>query len=62
MDWVEYFFLALAYIAVIGFLISGLDDLFFDTNFLTYLFRNRKKPHLTLKELKLVPEQWIAVS
>ena len=39
MDFIEYFFLGLAYFAVIGFLISGLDDLFFDSHFLLYLFR-----------------------
>ena len=31
MDFIEYFFLGLAYFAVIGFLVSGVDDLFFDT-------------------------------
>jgi len=61
MDFVEYFFLALAYFAVIGFLVSGLDDLFFDSHFLVYLFQRRKSPHITLKELKLAPEQWIAL-
>ena len=57
MDFVENIFLALAYFAVIGFLISGLDDFFFDSQFLVFLFRNRKQPHITLKELKLAPEQ-----
>jgi len=61
MDFVENIFLALAYVAVIGFLISGLDDFFFDSYFLVFLFRNRKQPHITLKELKLAPEQWIAL-
>ena len=61
MDFVENFFLVLAYIAAIGFLISGLDDFFFDSQFLLFLFRDRKKPHLTLKELKLAPEQWMAL-
>jgi len=49
MDFVENIFLALAYVAVIGFLISGLDDFFFDSYFLVFLFRNRKQPHITLK-------------
>ena len=39
MDFVEHIFLALAYFAVIGFLISGLDDFFFDSQFLIFLFR-----------------------
>jgi adsorption protein B len=57
----EHLFLGVAYIAVIGFLISGLDDLLFDSGFLVYLFRRRKQPHLTLQQLKLAPEQWIAL-
>src|SRR4051812_8066956 len=58
---VENIFLILAYVAAIGFLISGLDDLFFDSGFLLHLWRQRKKPHLRLDELKLEPEQWIAL-
>src|SRR5438105_4361175 len=54
-------FVALAYVAVIGFLINGLDDLFFDVGFLHFLWRSRKDRHLTLQDLKLVPEQWIAL-
>jgi bacteriophage N4 adsorption protein B len=61
MEIIENIFQVLAYVAVIGFLISGLDDLFFDSNFLVYLFRQRKKPHITLKELCLAQEQWIAL-
>src|SRR5262245_51102889 len=61
MEWVETIFLVLAYVAVLGFLISGLDDLFFDSHFLLYLLRHRKKPRVTLDQLKLVPEQWIAI-
>src|ERR1043166_1209936 len=61
MELLEKFFLVLAWFAVLGFLINGLDDFFFDSQFLVFLFRNRKKPHITLKELKLAPEQWIAL-
>ena len=61
MELLEYIFIALAYIAVIGFLINGLDDLFFDVGFLHFLWRSRKDRHLTLQDLKLVPEQWIAL-
>lgn len=61
MEIIENIFQVLAYVAVIGFLVSGLDDLFFDSNFLVYLFRQRKKPHLTLQQLRLAQEQWIAV-
>src|SRR5262245_51376492 len=61
MEFVENIFVALAYIAAIGFLVNGLDDLFFDCQFLVYLWRRRKKPHITLQQLKLVPEQWTAL-
>lgn len=61
MEVVENIFVALAYIAAIGFLINGLDDLFFDCQFLVYLLRNRKKPHVTLQQLRGAPEQWIGL-
>jgi adsorption protein B len=61
METVESIFLVLAYVAAVGFLISGMDDLFFDSQFLVYLWRHRRQPHLTLNQLKLEPEQWIAV-
>jgi bacteriophage N4 adsorption protein B len=61
MEIVEYIFLILAYVVVIGFFVSGLDDLFFDAQFLFYLWRNRKKRVIALKELRLEQEQWIAV-
>lgn len=61
MQQLETVFLILAYVAVIGFLINGLDDLFFDVGFLHFLARTRKKRHLTLQDLKLVPEQWVAI-
>jgi len=58
---IEQIFIVLAYVAAIGFLISGLDDLFFDSHFIAYLWRLRKRPALSLKELKLAQEQWIAL-
>jgi len=61
MEVVEQICLVLAYVAAIGFLISGLDDLFFDSLFLNYLFKSRKNPPISLKSLKLAPEQWIAL-
>ncbi|HXT40723.1 MAG TPA: glycosyl transferase family protein, partial [Candidatus Angelobacter sp.] len=61
MDLIEQTSLILAYVAAIGFLVSGLDDLFFDSLFLGYLFKNRKTPPVPLKELKLAPEQWVAM-
>src|ERR1051326_5027218 len=61
METLEQMSLVLAYVAAIGFLISGLDDLFFDSLFLKYLFKGRNKPAIPLKELKLAPEQWVAL-
>jgi bacteriophage N4 adsorption protein B len=61
MDTTQHIFLVLGYVAGIGFLLSGLDDLIFDTQFLFYLWRQRNKPHITLQELNLEHEQWIAL-
>ncbi len=61
MEIVEYLFIGLAYLAVVGFLISGLDDLLFDSHFLIYLFRTRKHSHVSIQDLRLQPEQWIAI-
>ena len=61
MEVLEHICLVLAYVAAIGFLVSGLDDLFFDSLFLNYLFKNRKKPAISLQALTLAPEQWVAV-
>jgi len=61
MEVLEHVCLVLAYVAAIGFLISGLDDLFFDSLFLKYLLKNRKKPSISLQALTLAPEQWVAV-
>jgi adsorption protein B len=61
MEIIENIFQVLAYVAVIGFLISGLDDLFFDSNFLLYLLRQRKQKRITLQALRLAQEQWIAL-
>lgn len=61
MEILEFIMRLLAWVTVISFLVSGLDDLFFDSNFLVYLFKNRKKPILGIQQLKLVPEQWIAI-
>jgi adsorption protein B len=61
METTQHIFLILGYVAGIGFLLSGLDDLIFDTQFLFYLWTQRKKPHITLQELSLAHEQWIAL-
>jgi len=61
METIHQIFLVLGYIAGIGFLINGLDDLIFDSQFLFYLWKQRKQPHISVKDLRLVPEQWIAL-
>ena len=61
METIQHIFLVLGYIAGIGFLVNGLDDLIFDSQFLFYLWRQRKTPHVTLKDMRLAPEQWIAL-
>jgi len=61
MELIHTIFWALAYIAAVGFLISGLDDFFFDMQFVRYLFATKDRPHITVQELKNKPEQWIAV-
>lgn len=61
MEFVEQVFSVLAAIAAVGFLISGLDDLFFDSQFVLHLWRTRKRPPLTLQQLKLEPEKWVAL-
>lgn len=61
MEFLEQTFLILAYIAALGFLVSGLDDLFFDSQFLVHLWRTRRQPPFRLKDLRLAQEQWIAL-
>ena len=61
METIQHIFLVLGYIAGIGFLVNGLDDLIFDSQFLFYLWKQRKKPHISVKDLRLAPEQWIAL-
>jgi adsorption protein B len=54
-------FLVLAYIAAIGFLIFGLDDVFFDLQFLRYLRSKKGESQVSLDDLKNEPEQLIAI-
>src|ERR1041385_3418329 len=61
METLHQIFVVLAYIAGTGFLLSGLDDLIFDTQFLLFLWRQRKWPPITLKQMRLAQEQWIAI-
>ena len=61
METVHQIFVVLAYIAGSGFLLSGLDDMIFDTQFLLFLWRQRKKEPITLQQMRLEQEQWIAI-
>jgi adsorption protein B len=61
METLYHIFVVLAYVAGIGFLLSGLDDMIFDTQFLLFLWRQRKKPPVTMQQLRLAQEQWIAL-
>lgn len=61
MDTLHSIFVFLAYTAAIGFLVFGLDDLFFDLQFLRALRRKKKDRPVTLEELKNEPEKRIAI-
>jgi len=61
VEFLEQTFLVLAYVAALGFLVSGLDDLFFDSQFLVHLWKTRRQPPFRLKDLRLAQEQWIAL-
>ena len=61
MDTLYNIFLITAYVAVIGFFIFGLDDVFFDMQFLRYLRKKRRRKSVSLEGLKNEPEQLIAI-
>ena len=61
MDTLHYIFLGLAYIAAVGFLVFGLDDLFVDLQFLRYLRKRDGRETVSLETLKNEPEQLIAI-
>jgi len=61
METLHYIFLGLAYVAAVGFLVFGLDDLFIDLQFLRYLRKRDGRETVTLERLKNEPEQLIAV-
>jgi bacteriophage N4 adsorption protein B len=61
METLHSIFLIVATVAAVGFLIFGIDDVFFDLQFLRHLRGMRKKKHVTLSELRNEPEQLIAV-
>lgn len=61
MDTLHSIFLFLAYVSAIGFLIFGIDDVFFDMQFLRYLRGRRNAPPVSLERLKNEPEKLIAI-
>lgn len=61
MDTLHSVFVFLAYTAAVGFLVFGLDDLFFDLQFLRALRRKEKESPVTLEALKNEPEKRIAI-
>lgn len=61
METLHYLFLGLAYVAAVGFLVFGLDDLFIDLQFLRYLRKRDGRETVTLERLKNEPEQLIAI-
>jgi len=54
-------FVVLAYVSAIGFLIFGIDDVFFDMQFLRYLRGRRNNRPVSLERLKNEPEKLIAI-
>lgn len=61
MDTIYTIFLVLAYMAAVGFLIFGLDDVFFDLQFLRYMRGKKAQRSVSLGNLKNEPEQLIAI-
>ena len=61
MDFLHNLFLLMAYTAAVGFFIFGIDDLFFDLQFLRRLRGRRGEPPVPLEKLRSEPEKLIAV-
>ncbi len=61
MEILHHFFLGLAYAAAIGFFLFGIDDVFFDLQFLRRLRGKRGKPPVPLETLKAEAEKSIAI-
>jgi adsorption protein B len=61
MDLLHDLFLFMAYTAAVGFFIFGIDDLFFDMQFLRTLQGRRGAPPVPLEKLRKEPEKLIAV-
>ncbi|MEI8294287.1 MAG: glycosyltransferase [bacterium] len=61
METLHTLFVALAYVSAVGFLIFGIDDVFFDMQFLRYLRGRRNAQPVSLERLKNEPEKLIAI-
>lgn len=61
MDTLHTLFVILAYISAVGFLVFGIDDVFFDMQFLRYLRGHRNARPVSLEKLKNEPEKLIAI-
>jgi len=61
MEILHHIFLGLAYAAAIGFFLFGIDDVFFDLQFLRRLRGKRGKPPVALETLKAEAEKPVAV-
>ncbi|MFY8267856.1 MAG: glycosyltransferase [Terrimicrobiaceae bacterium] len=61
METIHTLFVVLAYTAAVGFLIFGIDDVFFDMQFLRYLRGKRGDSPVSLEQLKNEPEKLIAI-
>ncbi|NDG73167.1 MAG: hypothetical protein EBY32_18070, partial [Proteobacteria bacterium] len=61
METLHTIFVVLAYISAIGFLVFGIDDVFFDMQFLRYLRGHRNARPVSLEKLKNEPEKLIAI-
>jgi adsorption protein B len=57
METLHTIFVALAYISAVGFLVFGIDDVFFDLQFLRYLRGRRNSRTVPLETLKNEPEE-----
>jgi len=61
METLHTLFVFLAYVSAVGFLVFGIDDVFFDMQFLRYLRGRRKERPVSLEKLKNEPEKLIAI-
>jgi bacteriophage N4 adsorption protein B len=61
MELIYDIFHAMAYVVAIGILIAGVDDFFFDMQYVRRLLRRRNRPRISIEELRNEPERLIAL-